>query len=38
MLYANHGSNNNKFEELLDKNDELNSFEEITNYNNYYEL
>ena len=38
VLYANHNSSNNKFEKLLDKNDELNSFEEITNYNNYYEF
>ena len=33
-----HQSSNNIYSSQLDKNDKLNSFEEITTYNNFYEF
>ena len=37
-LQANHVSNQNIYNNQLDENDSLNSFEEITTYNNFYEF
>ena len=37
-LKANHTSNKNIYDNQLDENDSLNSFEEITTYNNFYEF
>ena len=38
ILKANHTKNVNTYDHLLDKDDELNKFEEITTYNNFYEF
>ena len=37
-LHANHLSDQNIYANQLDENDKLNSFEEITTYNNFYEF
>ena len=37
-LHANHSSDQNVYANQLDENDKLNSFEEITTYNNFYEF
>ena len=37
-LHAFHQSNTNNFNEKLDEKDQLNSYEEITTYNNFYEF
>ena len=37
-LHANHSSDQNVYTNQLDENDKLNSFEEITTYNNFYEF
>jgi len=37
-LYAEHVNENSKYEDKLDKNDVLNTYEEITTYNNFYEF
>ena len=37
-LKANHPNNTQVYEQYLDPNDKLNKFEEITQYNNFYEF
>ena len=37
-LQANHKNNGSKYKQFLDVEDKLNSFEEITTYNNFYEF
>ena len=37
-LQANHKNNGSKYNQFLDTEDKLNSFEEITTYNNFYEF
>ena len=37
-IQANHSSNQNIYADQVDENDSLNSFEEITTYNNFYEF
>ena len=37
-LQANHNESGSKYEKFLDVEDELNTFEEITTYNNFYEF
>ena len=37
-VFANHESNTDIYNNFLDENDTLNSFEQITTYNNFYEF
>ena len=37
-VFANHDSNSDIYNNFLDENDTLNSFEQITTYNNFYEF